>query len=64
MQDWREPQPWDYGAGLMDRTIDFVGRPYYPGYGPFAEDFRVEPRIEMDPDRTVVDSYDDIVEDY
>ena len=36
----------------MDRTVDNVGRPYYPGYGPFAEDYRVEPRIEMDLDRT------------
>ena len=67
MQDWREPQPWDYGAGYMDRTTDFVGRPYYPGYGPFAEDLRVEPRIEVDLDRTYVEtscSYHDIVEDY
>ena len=38
MQDCREPQLRDYGAGYMDRTIDSVGRPYYPGYGPFAED--------------------------
>ena len=67
MQDCREPQPWDYGAGPLDRTIDYMGRPYYPGYGPFAEDFRVEPQIYSDPDRTYVEtsgSYDDFVEDY
>ena len=45
MQDWREPQPMGYGAGYLDRTISSVGRPYYPGYGPFAEDFRVEPQV-------------------
>jgi len=29
---------------------------YFPGYGPFAEDFRNEPHIYNDPDRTFVDS--------
>ena len=54
MQDPREPQAMDYGAGYLDRTIDSVGRAYYPGYGPFAEDFRVEPQVYNDPDRTYV----------
>ena len=50
----------------MDRTIDFVGEPYYPGYGPFAEDLRVEPQIYSNADSTYVEtgsSYN-FVEDY
>ena len=64
----REPDPWDYGAGYMDRTIDSVGRPYYPGYAPFAEDLRDEPQIyrgqdlyvensQYDSDRTFIEDY-------
>ena len=66
MQGSREPRPMDYGAVYLDRTIDYVGRPYYPGYGPFTEDFRVEPQVYNDPDRTYVEtgnSYD-LVEDH
>ena len=53
---FREPQPWDYGAGYMDRTIDYMGRAYFPSCRPFAEDLRDEPQIYNDPDRTFVDS--------
>ena len=49
----REPDPWDYGAGYMDRTIDFVGR---PGYAAFAEDLRVEPQIYRGQDLYVENS--------
>ena len=52
----REPQLWDYGAGYMDRTIDYMGRAYFPSCRPFAEDLRDEPQIYNDPDRTFVDS--------
>jgi len=60
----RDPDPWDYGAGYMDRTIDFVGRPYYPGYAPFAEDLRSEPQIYRGQDPSQYDSDITFVEDY
>jgi len=42
----------------MDQNIDLMGRPYYPRYGPFAEDLRVELTIYNDPDKIFVDSKD------
>jgi len=31
----REPQPWDYGAGYMDQTIDY-GKTIFPRIWPFC----------------------------
>ena len=46
---------------IMDRTIDLLGRPYYPGYVPFE---RSEPQIYRSQNASQYDSDITIVEDY